>query len=422
MVSGLLFGAVLIGGAEFALRYEERVRDPRVRQALAGAGLASLYASLLIAANLYHLITPLTAMLGMAGVTALALYLATRFGAPSALLGLVGGLAAPALIGSDLPNVPLLSVYLTLAVAGLCTLSRNQRWAWLGISALVGGFGWGVILLIGGVLDTPSSISLGLYLLLLGVGIPALGFAGDHKHKLQLIAGIVAAAQMAALVATGGFALLNWGLFGLLAIASIWLARRDESLGETSRHRAVGGPAVARRLAVADRPRFRLVLIGTALIYATPAILRLWKAGGLIEAAEVGALGLGALLLTMFHFHQSDGLNDRAVRLARARPGARRRRLCRSGLAQCRSRQGRALRFARDRDRRAARRRGVLLLPVWLAGVAIGVIGLGLAPSRPDRRRSPVRADGVDFRRGRRADLSLFAIRRRNELSDRSMP
>ena len=38
-----------------------------VRQALAGAGLASLYASLLIAANLYHLITPLTAMLGMAG-------------------------------------------------------------------------------------------------------------------------------------------------------------------------------------------------------------------------------------------------------------------------------------------------------------------------------------------------------------------
>src|SRR5438045_274918 len=83
----------------------------------AGAGVASLYASILVAVNLYHLIDPLAAMLGMAAVTALALFLSTRFGPPSALLGLAGGLAAPALDGSTEPNVPLLSVYLALAVS-----------------------------------------------------------------------------------------------------------------------------------------------------------------------------------------------------------------------------------------------------------------------------------------------------------------
>ena len=393
VISGLLFGALLIGGAEFALRYEERVRDPRVRQALAGAGLASLYASLLIAANLYHLIAPLTAMLGTAGVTALALFLATRFGAPSALLGLVGGLAAPALIGSNAPNVPLLSVYLALAVAGLCTLSRNQRWAWLGISALAGGFGWGLLLLIGGVLDTPSSISVGLYLLLLGVGIPALGFAGEHKNKLQLIAGIAAAAQMAALVATRGFALLNWGLFGLLAIASIWLARRDEALAQLP---AVGSVVALLLLGAWPTPLardFALVLFGTALIYATPAVLRLWKSGGLIEAAEIGALGLGALLLPMFHFSHADGSNDMpfgllALGLAAAMGAC-------AALCWRNADRGKDARFALLATVNAVLLAGaaLLLLPVWLAGVAIGVIGLALlhlGQVAQDRRFEPM--------------------------------
>jgi len=70
VIMGSIFGFVLIGGAELALRQEERVRDDRVRQALSGAGIASLYASVLVASNLYHLISPLAAMLGMAAVTA----------------------------------------------------------------------------------------------------------------------------------------------------------------------------------------------------------------------------------------------------------------------------------------------------------------------------------------------------------------
>ncbi|HEX6604799.1 MAG TPA: DUF2339 domain-containing protein, partial [Sphingomicrobium sp.] len=378
VLAGLVFGALLIAGAELALRFEERVRDARVRQALAGAGVASLYASILVAVNLYHLIDPLTAMLGMAAVTALALFLAIRFGPPSALLGLAGGLAAPALVGSASPNVPLLSVYLALAVSGLCALSRNQRWLWLGISALVGGFGWGVALLVGGVLDTPSSISLGLYLLLLGVGVPALGFAGTRRNQLQLIAGIVAAAQMAALVAMGGFALVNWGLFALLAVASMWLAGRDAALA--------GLPAVGLVVALLlmgawtapSATSFALVLGGFVLIYGAPAVWRLWRSGGLLEAAEIGALGLGALLLPMFHFHHADGSNDQLFGLI-ATAAAMAVGAC-AALGWNKAGRQDDARFALLAMVTAVLLAGAALLfmPVWAAGVAIGLLGLAL--------------------------------------------
>jgi uncharacterized membrane protein len=378
VIAGLLFGAGLLASAELAFRFDERVRDPRVGQALAGAGVATLYASILVAVNLYELVDPFTAMLAMAAVTALALFLSTRFGPPSALLGLAGGLAAPALVGSTEPNVPLLSVYLALAVSGLCALSRSQRWVWLGISALAGGFGWGILLLIDGVLDTPSSISLGLYLLLLGVAIPALGFAGNRKSQLQLVAGIVAAAQLAALVATGGFALINWTLFAMLSIASIWLADRNPAL---VRLPAVGLLIALLLLGAWTSPSagdFALVLAAFALIHATPAVRRLWQSGGVVEAAEIGAIGVGGLLLPMFHFHQPDGSNDvffglLALDLSLAVG------VCAALGWSNPSRQGDA-RFALLGAVTAVllAAAALLLLPIWLAGVTIGVIGLAL--------------------------------------------
>ena len=310
VIMGTIFGIVLIGGAELALRQESRVRDDRVRQALSGAGIASLYASVLVASNLYHLIGPLAAMLGMAAVTALAMGLSLRFGAPSALLGLAGGLAAPALIGSEEPNIALLSLYLALAVGGLCTLSRGQRWAWLGISALVGGFGWGLLLMLGGALNVPETISVGLYLMLIGVALPMLGFAGDWQARLRLITAVAAAAQMAALVATGGFAMLNWGLFGLISLAMIWLANREPSL---ERLPPVGLVIVLLLLGAWPDPRqdhFAIVTAGAGLIYGLPALWRLWRTGGgIIEAAEIAAISLAGLWLPLYHFYGADGFS-----------------------------------------------------------------------------------------------------------------
>ncbi|RJG57352.1 DUF2339 domain-containing protein [Sphingobium terrigena] len=311
LMLGLLFGGGLIVAAEGALRQEDRLRDPRVRQALAGAGIATLYAVILTAANLYHLIGPATAFVGLAAVTAIAMGLSLRFGAPSALLGLVGGLAAPALAGSNEPNVPLLSCYLALTIGGLCALSRTQRWLWLGIGALIGGAGWGSLLILNGALDLTASLSVGLLILAIGVGFPLLAFSGSKAILLRAASAVVASAQMAALVATGGFAPLHWALFGLLSIAFLWLSGREASL----RRLVPVGLAVALLLAGGwPSPPvlvFTFVMAGIIALYGSAALWRLWRPGGsLIEAGQVAAIALGGLAVTALHFYRASPVDD----------------------------------------------------------------------------------------------------------------
>ncbi|HMI41660.1 MAG TPA: DUF2339 domain-containing protein, partial [Sphingomicrobium sp.] len=310
VILGLLFGTGLIIAAEAALRGDLVVRDPRIRQSFAGAGIATLYATILVAANLYHLIGPLTAFGGMALVTLLAGGLSLRFGAPSAVLGLVGGLAAPALVGSGPPDIPLLASYLALTVGGLCALSRDQRWLWLGASALIGGFGWGLVLLVGGALDASQSISLGLFILLLGVAFPLLLLA-ERGTMIRLIAGLLGCAQMAALVAVGGFAPLHWALFGLISVAMIWLSRREAGL----RHLPSAGLAIALLLVGAwtspTQPMLAIVLAGILVIYGVPDLLRLWRDdGSIVDAVHIAAIAAAILLLPMFHFYPSPDLGD----------------------------------------------------------------------------------------------------------------
>lgn len=300
VAGGLLFGAGLIAGAEAALRNEERVRDARVRQALAGAGVATLYGAILVAANLYGLVGATAAFVGLAAVTLLAGGLAVRFGAPSAVLGLVGGLAAPALVGAGEPNVPLLAFYLALTVGGLAALGRGQRWPWLGVAALTGGFGWGLLLIFAGALDARASASVAAYLLLLGVVLPVLLFESARGTIVRLAGALAAVAQLALLVATGGFSLLNWGLFGLVGAAVVWLSRREARLAD------LPAPALGVALlllVIWPDPSTRdlaLVIGGTAAIFGGPALWRLWRADGrLSDAAAIGAIGIGIIAVPL---------------------------------------------------------------------------------------------------------------------------
>ncbi|WP_255325915.1 MULTISPECIES: DUF2339 domain-containing protein [Sphingobium] len=383
---GLLFGGGLIGGAEAALRLEERVRDARVWQALSGAGLATLYVSILAAHTLYGLVGPAVAFAGLAGVTGLAMALALRFGAPSALLGLVGGLAAPALVQAGQPNVPLLSCYLALAVGGLTLLSRTQRWMWLGVSALIGGAGWGAVMLAVGALEWASSLSVGLLALMLGIILPLFAFSGARAVLLRVGAAVVAAAQMAALVATGGFALLHWGLFGLLSAALLWLGREA-----ALRPLAAVGAAVALLLAAVwphpEMGRFTLVMLGMVAIYGGAALWRLWRVGGLVEAGQIAGLALGGFFVALGHFWRV-GLDGEFALLALAAAGF-------PGAAMltgwgCEGRRGDA-RFVT-----LASAAGMLMLlsgglglPEWMLPVVIAAVAAGmlmLAERAEDRR------------------------------------
>ena len=305
VICGLIFGAGLIGGAEAARRHADRVDDPRVAQALCGAGIATLYAAILVAANVYHLVGAGFAFAGLAAVTAAALGLSLRFGAPSAVLGLVGGLAAPALVGVTQPNVPLLSVYLALTVAGLAGVSRMQRWAWLGVLALFGGAGWSLsTMLLGGALDAVSTLSVGMLVLMLALAVPLLVFEGQRAATLRAISAMLGAAQLALLVALGGFAMLNWGLFVLLVAAGQWFAWRDRDFASVPTITLALSVLLLALWPVPPLAAFTLVGLALAAIHVGPLLWRMWQSPASVQrAVELAALAVATLVVPMIHFY-----------------------------------------------------------------------------------------------------------------------
>src|SRR5688500_6997578 len=223
-----VFGLLLLAGAEAAFRFEERVKDPRVRQALAGAGLATLYAGFYLAGTQYGLIGAGTAFVGLAAVTAAAIGLSFRFGLPSAVLGLVGGFAAPALVASEDANVPLLTLYLALITAGLAFTGQRQGRPWLGFGALAFGFLWGTGLLASSYEAVDDLIAFGLYLVLVGTVLPFL--VGADRRWPRLLAAGFASLQLASLIDLTGQDLLSWGLY-LLRGAGLEIGRASGRAG-----------------------------------------------------------------------------------------------------------------------------------------------------------------------------------------------
>ena len=330
VVLGGLFGAALVGAAEIARRRAEWIDDPRVAQALAGAGIGALYAATLAAANLYALIGPASAFAGLTAITLAAGVLALRFGPPCAVLGLVGGLAAPALVHAAQPNAPLLAGYIGVLVAGLALLSRRQRWAWLGILALIGGAAWSTVMIAMGALESAGVVAVGLLILALSLALPALPaeVAGAQRDgiTLRLVSAAVGALQLALLVATGGFTLLTWGLYALLSLAVLWLGHRVPAI------RAVVAVPLLTALGLLllwTQPQawsFALVLGGIAAIYGGHALWRLRTAAelplALLDAVGLAAVALGGFVAVQVQFSPTGPVSAQIALLLGLLPAA----------------------------------------------------------------------------------------------------
>jgi uncharacterized membrane protein len=140
VILAALFGFALIGGAE-----RMRGRDERVAQALAAAGVASLYGALFAAVALYDMISKVAAGGGAAALTAFAIGISLRHGMFVAGLAFVGGFASPAIIGSETPNTPVLFGYLLAIAAGTLGVIRARGWWPLGWGVLAGSAIWTVL-------------------------------------------------------------------------------------------------------------------------------------------------------------------------------------------------------------------------------------------------------------------------------------
>lgn len=227
-VLAALFGLALIAASEAARRLPATAEDPRVAQALAGAGVASLYGTLYMAAALYHLVSPLTAFVLVLGVTAGAMALALRHGPPTAIMALVGGFAAPLVAGFDAAGIGPLLVYLALFIGALFALAIRRGWGWLALAAAIAGFAW-INFLIAELSGRDQELSaVGAFTMLLAAcasaALPAAGARNPWLRLAPLVAGFI---QLVALAPALHFDALAWGFYLVLAAAAIFLSWRD---------------------------------------------------------------------------------------------------------------------------------------------------------------------------------------------------
>jgi uncharacterized membrane protein len=272
MALAALFGLLLIALAEWAHRRPGRLPDPRVGQSLAGAGVFVLYAAAYGSLVLHHLFGHGTAMVLMIAITGLALALALRHGAPTALMGLAGGFATPLLVGQRHGQIVPLLFYLALLDGALFGLAARRGWTWLAAAAALLSFAWSAALLFA---PPDDALATGLFVLVLGIGA-SLPRPGEGRQLAFLRPAALAALQLAVLVGRGDLGLPAWGLFGTLSLASFFLAGRAPELKPVP---AIALAAALVLLAVKalppPDPNLALVGAGTLLLFAGGASLAL---------------------------------------------------------------------------------------------------------------------------------------------------
>lgn len=132
---GLAGGLVLVASAEWAMRRGW----PAWAQAVAGAGVALSYLSILAAVQLYDLIDPTPAFACLVLITAVGGFLAIRHNSVVlALLATVGGYLNAVILATETPRPLAVFVYLLALQAGVLGLAFLRRWRALDAAALAG--------------------------------------------------------------------------------------------------------------------------------------------------------------------------------------------------------------------------------------------------------------------------------------------
>jgi len=235
-VTATLFASLLIAISIFGARLpkigDSFAADPRVGQSLAGAGIATLYGTLYMAAEIYGLLGGGAAFILVVLTTAIAFTLSIRHGPPTALMGLIGGFVAPWVAGMGASNLPTLLLYLAVFIAALFGLAVWRRWLWLLVLASGGGLLWSLFLLLNA--DSDLGLLAG-FVAITGGGAVLAAQRFEHAKgiwsELARFAPMgLAFVQLAFLLPKMEFSIIGWMFYFVLSALAIGLAWREKIL------------------------------------------------------------------------------------------------------------------------------------------------------------------------------------------------
>lgn len=291
VILGSIFGLGLLAAGKFVREKENFANGTRIAQALTGAGIADLYVCIFAATSLYDLLAPITGFICMGVVTATAVILSLRHGAPIALLGMVGGFLTPSLMTTAAPSALLLFGYLYFVLAGLMFVIRKQGWWHMGYLAVAGAFVWAVYWLLSGAFGGYDGIWLGLFLTAVCLTILGNPMRAPHPantgnpviktapRTLQMAAFAGTLALMAVTLAQAHFGIMEWALFGFLSAGGMALA-----YFRATEYRAIPFATLALNILMltlwhpVESGTFAVSLLCFASLYALGGHLLQWKA------------------------------------------------------------------------------------------------------------------------------------------------
>ena len=168
-ISLAIFTGIGLHAAAEWLRRRNGGNDP-VFAALAGGASITLYAALLAALHLYHLLDPRLVFALLAIVSLMTMALSLLHGPLLAIIGLIGAYIVPILVNTGSSNLVAAMIY-SLIISGAALLLQHyvfRYWLWWGVMA--GGLGWWFISLS----EPQADMFRGPYLALLAWGLMAL--------------------------------------------------------------------------------------------------------------------------------------------------------------------------------------------------------------------------------------------------------
>ncbi len=184
ILASTVFGSGLIAAGEYIRRRfgdSEDSTTAYLPSTFSGAGLITLFGTVLSARLLYDFIGPEMALISIGAVGIMALVLGWFNGPLLASVGIVGATIAPFVVGgsSDDPSF-LLAYFGTISVVGLA-IDTLRRWAWVSVVSLFAGFGAAFFLAFGA--GGTVSVLFPIYcvaLAIAAIAIPVRKWVPDH--------------------------------------------------------------------------------------------------------------------------------------------------------------------------------------------------------------------------------------------------